>query len=246
MKFHLNRNAVIIPIIAFALAACTTEPQNEKSADVPFEPFVDTSRVIVDTSNASAEGLEDYFYTPGDPSDSTDTNKESTENLFPIDDFLSSSDINGENTENNQSASYLSYEFSALDLYGNVVTERSLGEKEAYFIHFWATWCAPCVHEMPDLAALSKEYEERVGFLGLTDDFSTSSNDAMEIIETAGLPASFLMIDANEPSASALLEMVQTGYVPTTVIIKGDEIHGPFIGAYGDGYKEYLDKLLES
>ncbi len=28
-------------------------------------------------------------------------------------------------------------------------------------INFWATWCAPCLVEMPDLVKLQKEYESR-------------------------------------------------------------------------------------
>jgi len=36
-------------------------------------------------------------------------------------------------------------------------------------VNFWATWCAPCVKEMPDLDALSKKYGE-VAFVGIAID----------------------------------------------------------------------------
>lgn len=39
--------------------------------------------------------------------------------------------------------------------------------------NFWATWCPPCVKEMPDLEALHKKYDA-VSFLGLGID--TASN----------------------------------------------------------------------
>lgn len=34
-------------------------------------------------------------------------------------------------------------------------------------VNFWATWCAPCVKEMPALQQVAAEVEGRVGFLGV-------------------------------------------------------------------------------
>lgn len=36
-------------------------------------------------------------------------------------------------------------------------------------VNFWATWCAPCVKEMPDLDELSKKYPD-MHFVGLAID----------------------------------------------------------------------------
>lgn len=36
-------------------------------------------------------------------------------------------------------------------------------------VNFWATWCAPCVKEMPDLDALAKKYPD-ITFLGVAID----------------------------------------------------------------------------
>lgn len=36
-------------------------------------------------------------------------------------------------------------------------------------VNFWATWCPPCVHEMPDLQALSERHPH-VAFVGLAVD----------------------------------------------------------------------------
>ncbi|HWQ15397.1 MAG TPA: TlpA disulfide reductase family protein [Roseiflexaceae bacterium] len=34
-------------------------------------------------------------------------------------------------------------------------------------VNFWATWCAPCKEEMPDLQRLADEYGERLAVLGV-------------------------------------------------------------------------------
>jgi len=36
-------------------------------------------------------------------------------------------------------------------------------------VNFWATWCPPCVHEMPDLQALHEQHPQ-AGFVGLAVD----------------------------------------------------------------------------
>jgi len=147
----------------------------------------------------------------------------------------------------NQAAGYaFPFTFTGTDLYGNTVTEESLGEPQIFFVHYWATWCPPCVNEMPDLAKLAKEYEGRVGFIALLDDYSSNLSGAKRITDSAGMPSSFIMVDANTSGLGTLLSMVQSGYVPTTVIIGGDGrmLGDQLIGSLGGGYAAYLDKYL--
>jgi len=41
----------------------------------------------------------------------------------------------------------------------------------ACLLNFWATWCAPCVAELPDLLAVARDYEARGGrVLGVSYD----------------------------------------------------------------------------
>ena len=137
------------------------------------------------------------------------------------------------------------YAFSAKDLYENDVTEESLGEKEIFFVHFWATWCAPCLVEMPEIAAIAKKYDNRVGFIALLYDYKDNRQGAVNIIESAG--AAFTMIDADTEGLEDVLAMLKTGYVPTTIILdrNGEVIGEAIIGAYGSQYSQFLDSALE-
>ena len=137
------------------------------------------------------------------------------------------------------------YQFSAVDLYGNAVNETSLGEKEVFFVHLWGTWCPPCIAEMPDLGELVREYGDRVGFLGLLTDYESNLSAAIDIVQSSGVPDSFLMIDAFEPSVSGLNDMLQSGYVPTTVLISADGPIEQIVGALGMAYAAKIDNLLD-
>ena len=137
------------------------------------------------------------------------------------------------------------YKFSTQDLYGNTVTEVSLGEKELFFVHYWATWCGPCINEMPDLGKIAEKYGDRVGFIALLDDYSTAKAAAIRITEASGV--SFTMVDARHSDFQTLLKMVQSGYVPTTILIDSDGkiVGDQIIGAYGSGYGRFIDDALE-
>ena len=136
------------------------------------------------------------------------------------------------------------YAFTAEDLYGKTVTEKSLGEKEVFFIHYFATWCPPCIREMPDLATIAKRYGDRVGFIALLDDYKDNKAAAIRLAENAGIP--FIMVDAGHSNFRTLRQMVQSGYVPTTILIgrDGKVIGGQIVGAYGLGYANFIDRAL--
>lgn len=42
-------------------------------------------------------------------------------------------------------------------------------------VNFWASWCGPCVEEMPELSALQREYAKKgIQFIGVGVDSSTN------------------------------------------------------------------------
>ena len=61
-------------------------------------------------------------------------------------------------------------EFSLPTLSGEIVTLASLRGKTVV-IDFWATWCGPCVAELPDLIEYQKEHEEELfTYVGVSVD----------------------------------------------------------------------------
>ena len=113
-------------------------------------------------------------------------------------------------------------QFQAKDLYGNDVNETFWGEKEYFFLYNTATWCGPCIQGMPVLAAVAREFEDRVGFLALLDDYRNNARGAIRNAENAGIPSSFIFIDGRLAGVQKILALVQNGYIPAAVIIGKD------------------------
>ena len=66
-------------------------------------------------------------------------------------------------------------------------TEGSLADFKGkpLVINFWASWCAPCIVEMPSLEVVWKELQDKVVFLGL--NVNDNRADAIAMIERTGV-----------------------------------------------------------
>lgn len=58
-------------------------------------------------------------------------------------------------TENNEK----SIDFTLTDLSGTNISLSDFKGKKV-FLNFWATWCGPCIQEMPYINEISKEYKD--------------------------------------------------------------------------------------
>jgi len=61
--------------------------------------------------------------------------------------------------------------FTATDLQGNGVDQTVLQGCRLTMVNVWATYCSPCISEMPDLADLAAKYADLgVQIIGLVSD----------------------------------------------------------------------------
>lgn len=89
--------------------------------------------------------------------------------------------------------------FTVTDMQGNNVSLASLKGKPV-FINFWATWCPPCVGEMPDIQRMYAKYGDKVHFVIINVD--GEKNDVAAFMENHALTFP-VMLDNNGSSASA-------------------------------------------
>lgn len=82
-------------------------------------------------------------------------------------------------------------------------------------VNFWATWCPPCVEEMPDLQQVHAELEGQVAFLGV--NVSDAPSNAEAFIEELGVDYD-LAVDRD----GGYYRRVGSVGMPTTLAVDGD------------------------
>ena len=83
-------------------------------------------------------------------------------------------------------------------------------------INFWATWCGPCIHEIPDLIELSKELSDKnVKLIGVSLDRGPNvAEDVQNFVTEKGIP--YQVVLANEELENAFGNISS---IPTTFLV---------------------------
>lgn len=164
-----------------------------------------------------------------------------------------SNDPTQNNTQGSENGGILS-SFSTTDVDGNTIDQSVLKGKKLTMVNIWATFCGPCINEMPDLGELNKEYADK-GFqiIGIPVDVTDYYGNidagqielAKDIIDETN--ADYLHI---LPSASLnQAKLSQVTSVPETIFIdeNGNQIGQSYIGSRSkQQWKEIVDGLMEN
>lgn len=118
--------------------------------------------------------------------------------------------------------------FSTTDLGGNTLDQSILADYDLTMVNVWATFCGPCINEMPDLGELAAEYADKgVQIIGLVSDTMDSDGaisdsqveTAKEIVAETGADYRHLL-----PSDDLLGILSQIYAVPTTFFVDSEGV----------------------
>lgn len=95
-----------------------------------------------------------------------------------------------------------------------------------YVINFWATWCVPCVEELPHFEKLNKKYaSHKFKMILVSLDFPNMvESRVIPFITKKKLKAEVILL--NDPNANEWIEKVSkdwSGAIPATVIYRNTD-----------------------
>lgn len=142
-------------------------------------------------------------------------------------------------------------DLDTVDIEGNQVSGDFFADYDITLINTWATFCGPCIREMPELEELYQEYQgKNIGIAGLVVDSSTVeviaglTDDertlAEEILSQTG--ATYPQLTVSEALAQS--DFKRIAQYPTTFFV---DKNGNFVGEAISGArsKEEWEKIIE-
>jgi len=87
-------------------------------------------------------------------------------------------------------------------------------------INVWATWCAPCREEFPDLVKLSNDYKDQIKFIGISaDDDEDLDEKVIPFLKSQNAQFENYLVKVSEPEDFInVLNKDWGGAIPATFI----------------------------
>ena len=130
------------------------------------------------------------------------------------------------------------YQWQLVDSSGKSISLEAYKGK-IIFVNFWATWCPPCIAEMPSMQELYVDYQNKIVFLFVTTDSFEKAN--------AFMTKEKLTLPVYQSVSNPPLEM-ESSTIPATYLVdqQGNLIVAK-IGAAdwnSDSFREKLDEYI--
>ena len=110
-------------------------------------------------------------------------------------------------------------DFAGLEKYLDQYRDRTV------VVNFWATWCMPCVRELPHLESVTQKYpEDKVMVILVSLDFPNQLSSRLKpFLKQHNIQSRVVLLD--DADANKWIDKVDpswSGAIPVTVIRKGD------------------------
>lgn len=132
-------------------------------------------------------------------------------------------------------------DFALFDIDGNTVKLSDYAGK-VVLVNIWATWCPPCRAEIPDIAELYDDYEDKgLVVLGISVDEINGEFTVDDLAAaSAELGVNYLVLLGTESVAEAYIS--KAGGIPETYIVGPDGIVKDFV--YGMTDRDTLERKI--
>jgi thiol-disulfide isomerase/thioredoxin len=130
-----------------------------------------------------------------------------------------------------------------LDKVQSLLTTKS---DKIQIINFWATWCGPCVKELPLIEKIGQERSDiRVTLVSLDLDLDENPEKVYKFVERKGLKSAVLILDESDPNSWIdKIDKEWTGSLPATIVINTNTGKRAFVGK--ELKEGELETLIES
>lgn len=108
-------------------------------------------------------------------------------------------------------------------------------------VNLWATWCGPCINEMPHLVEMQEKYKDK-GFevIGLdSDEESKEDIEAFAVKQKLNYPLGW----AEGSLVNEFVKLTRLNGIPQSILVNRE---GQLTGVFTGGGKKTIDKMVET
>lgn len=88
-------------------------------------------------------------------------------------------------------------------------------------VNFWASWCIPCLEEIPSLIKLSEKLKNELAVVAINTDEDDQLKNIAKIQKKLNIPKSFIIVPDNK---FKIADAFKFSAIPVTVIFKKGKV----------------------
>ena len=117
-----------------------------------------------------------------------------------------------ESSSQNYALSHITYSYFSASSISDTPGSLADFAGRPLVVNFWASWCPPCVREMPEIEAVYQLLQSQVAFLGI--NVTDEREDALELMGQTGVS----YLQATDPDGAIQLRLGAV-IMPTTLFV---------------------------
>lgn len=134
----------------------------------------------------------------------------------------------------------LAFDFSLQDLDGKEYRLRDLRGKRVVHLVFWATWCVPCVEEVPHLRKVYDEYKDQgLEIFGIVVPMNQTKEGVREFVKRFRMSYPILWDEG-----MALMDRYRIDAIPRNILIGRDGVIRYTGTGLPQGYEDLVRRSL--
>jgi len=131
--------------------------------------------------------------------------------------------------------------FSLRNLDGELLHSDNIFGKGPVILDFWATWCKPCLKNLPNLEKLYEKYENKgVQVYGINEDGPRSLAKVEPLVNSLGITFPIILDENRE-----LVRKYKVSGFPTTILIDKNKNIVYSIQGYRPGDEKVLQQKIK-
>lgn len=131
--------------------------------------------------------------------------------------------------------------FTLRNLDGELVNSHDVIGKKPVLLDFWATWCKPCLKNLPKLQKVHEEYGDKgLVILAVNEDGTRSLSKVEPLANSLGLTFPVLIDEDRD-----VMRLYQVSGLPTTILIDKNADIVLTLRGYRPGDERQLKEKIE-